>query len=98
MWAIKRRVVIAGLYGCRLEQSAEAMPERAVVDRAPNLQQQVGALSRPSHLLRLVHPSIDQEVGCVLGHRCPNPRARPVSFATIDEPLALAAEISVDLP
>jgi len=40
----------------RLKQVAESRAERAVVDRTPNLQQQVGASSRPSHLLRLVHP------------------------------------------
>jgi hypothetical protein len=37
--------------------SAEAGPERAIVDRAPNLQQQVGVTSRPPNLLCLVHPS-----------------------------------------
>jgi hypothetical protein len=72
--------------GCWFEQSAEAMPERAVKDRTPNLQQRVGAASRPSHLLRLVHPSIDQEVGCALSQRGPDPQAGPVSLGIIDEP------------
>ena len=34
----------------------------------PDLQQQVGAASRPAHLLRLVHPPIDQEVGRSFRH------------------------------
>src|SRR5271166_4905281 len=46
----------------RLKQVAASRAERTVVDRTPNLQQQVGASSRPSHLLRLVHPPVDQEV------------------------------------
>ena len=36
--------------------------KRAVVDGAANLEQQVSAPSRPSHLLGLVHPPVDQEV------------------------------------
>src|SRR3954470_17065536 len=36
--------------------------ERAVVDRAPNLEQQIGTSSRPSHLLGLVHAPVDQEI------------------------------------
>src|ERR1700679_4340331 len=76
---------------------AEAGPKRAVVDRAPNLQQQVGAPSRPSHLLRLIHPLIDQEVGCALGHRSSDPLTGPVSVDIIDEPHTLAAEIGIDL-
>jgi hypothetical protein len=39
--------------GRRLEYSAKAGPERTVVDRAPNLKQQIGASSRPAHLLGL---------------------------------------------
>jgi hypothetical protein len=52
----------------RMQAKAAIVPEGAVVDRTPNLQQQVGTPWRPSHLLCLVHPSIDQEVGRALGH------------------------------
>jgi hypothetical protein len=37
------------------------------VDHTPNLQQQVGATPRPLHLLGLVYPAIDKEVGGALG-------------------------------
>jgi hypothetical protein len=42
-------------------------PARAIVDHTPNLQQQVGATPRPLHLLSLVYPAIDKEVGGALG-------------------------------
>jgi hypothetical protein len=38
--------------------------ERAVIDRATNLEQQIGAISRPPHLLGFVHPPVDQEICC----------------------------------
>src|SRR5271166_5781453 len=81
----------------RLKQVAEARAERAVVDRTPNLQQQVGASSRPSHLLRLVHPPVDQEVSSTFSHRRSDAQACTVSFGIIDEPSALATEIVIDL-
>src|SRR5271166_3716859 len=40
----------------------EAGTERSVVDRASDLQQQVGATPRPAHLRGFVHPPIDQEI------------------------------------
>jgi hypothetical protein len=46
---------------------AEPLPERSVVDRTANLQQQVRATSRPSHLLRFVHPLIDEKIGSAFG-------------------------------
>jgi hypothetical protein len=47
---------------------AGPVPERTVVDSAANLQQQVGAPSRPSHLPCFVHPLIDQKIGCAFGY------------------------------
>jgi hypothetical protein len=41
-----------------LKDLAESRPERAIVDRTSNLRQKVGASSRPSYLLRLVHSPI----------------------------------------
>src|SRR5208283_120481 len=81
----------------RLKQVAESRAERAVVDRTPDLQQQVGASSRPSHLLRLVHPPVDQKVGRAFSQRSSDAQACTVSFGIIDEPSALATEIVIDL-
>jgi hypothetical protein len=79
------------------EPLAEAGSERAVIDRTSNLQQQVGASSRPAHLLRLVHPPIDQEVRRPFRHGRANSLACTVSFGVVDEPGALAVEVAVDL-
>jgi hypothetical protein len=38
--------------------------ERAVIDRATNLEQQIGAISRPSHLLGFVHPPVNFIPAC----------------------------------
>src|SRR5689334_18160864 len=76
---------------------AEPRTERAVVDRTADLEQEIGASSRPSHLLRLVHASIDEEVGCTFGNRGPDTQAGTISLGVIDEPVALAAEIVADL-
>ena len=48
------------------------------------------ASSRPSHLLRLVHPPVDQKVGRAFSHRRFDAQASTVSFGIIDEPSALA--------
>ena len=47
----------------------EAGAERAVVDGAADLEQPIGTAPRPAHLLRFVHATIDQEVGCSLSAR-----------------------------
>ena len=39
--------------------------ERAIVDGAADLEQQISATSRPSHLLGLAHAPVDQEVFAV---------------------------------
>ena len=85
-----------GIVG-RLESLSEAGAERPVVDSTADLQQQIGPSSRPAHLLRLVHPPVDQEVGRPFGHRGSDPQAGTISLGVIDEPVALAAEIVVDL-
>jgi hypothetical protein len=41
----------AGLHGQPVKSTPEPGSERAVVDRATDLEQQIGAISRPSHLL-----------------------------------------------
>ncbi len=70
--------------------------ERAVADRATNLGQQIGALSRPSHLLGFVHPPVDQEVRCAFGNRRSDPLTSPESFAIVDQPRTLASEYPSD--
>jgi DDE domain len=50
-----------------VKSTPESGAECAVVDRATNLEQQIGSISRPSHLLRLVHASTDQEIRCAFG-------------------------------
>ena len=80
----------------RLKQVAEPRPEHAVVDRAANLEQKVGTSSRPSHLLRFVHSSIDKEVRSPFGHRSSDPQAGAMSLSVIDEPVALTLEITGD--
>ena len=59
---------------------AEPGTKGTVVDSAANLEQQIGALSRPSHLLGLVHPAVDQEVRCALGDRRSDAQTGPESF------------------
>ena len=71
---------------------ADPGAERAIVDCATNLQQQIGAASRPPHLLGFVHSPVDQEIRCPFGDR----RADTVSFGIVDEPRGLASEIFID--
>jgi hypothetical protein len=48
-------------------------------------------------LLRLVHASIDQEVGSAFGHRRRDTQPGSVSFGIIDKPRTLTTQIVVDL-
>ena len=48
--------------GTPFKSVTEPGTEGAVVDRATNLEQQISASPRPSHLLGLVHAPVDQEV------------------------------------
>src|ERR1700753_3789353 len=70
--------------------------ERAVVDCATDLEQQIGASVRPSHLLRFVHAPVDQEVCCAFGNRRSDPLTGTVSFSIVDQPRGLASEIFID--
>src|SRR3954452_3118593 len=75
------------------EAGAERAAERAVVDGAADLEQPIGTAPRPAHLLRFVHATIDEEVGCSLGQRRANPQPGP--FAVVDQPIALPDEVAV---
>jgi hypothetical protein len=56
--------------------------EGSVVDRTANLEQEIGPSSGPSHLLQLVHSSIDQEVRRPFGDRRADAQAGTISLAT----------------
>ena len=43
--------------------------KRAIVDRAANLEQEIGPSSRPAHLLGFIHSPVHQEIGRPLGDR-----------------------------
>ena len=70
--------------------------ERAIVDCAADLEKQISAISRPSHLLRLVHPPVDQEVRGALGDRRSDPQTATVPLGIVDQPRGLASEIFID--
>ena len=69
--------------------------ERAVIDSATDLEQQIGAPSRPSHLLGLVHAPVDQEVCCALGDRRSDPFTGMVPLGIVDQPRGLTSEIFI---
>jgi len=69
--------------------------EHAVLDCAADLEQQIGAISRPSHLLGLVHAPVDQEIRRALGDRRSNPQTSTMSFGIVDQPRGLAPEILI---
>jgi hypothetical protein len=75
---------------------AEPGAECAVVDRAANLQEQIGTSSRPAHLLRLVHSPVDEEIRGTFGNRRSNTQARTIAFGVVHEPGTLAGEVVVD--
>jgi hypothetical protein len=78
-----------------LESLSGARAENTIIDRATNLEQQVGAASRPSHLLTFVHPAIDQEIGRSFGDRGSNSQSGTVPLGVIDQPVALAGQITI---
>src|SRR5208283_5074250 len=83
-------------FGDPIKSMPKPGTERAIVDRATNLEQQIGAISRPPHLLRLVHTTVDQKVRCALGNRRSDPLAGPESFGIVDQPCGLASEVFID--
>jgi hypothetical protein len=56
-----------------IKSAPQSRPKRTVVDCTTDLEQQIGAISRPSHLLALVHAPVDQEIRCAFGDRRPDP-------------------------
>src|SRR4051794_36967572 len=75
----------------RQELLPETGAERAVVEGAADLEQQIGPAPGPAHLLRLGHAAVHQEVGGALGQRRADPQPGPVPFGVIDQMGALGA-------
>src|SRR3954451_969616 len=88
-----------GCWRMRIVGGLEALPEvgaeRAVVEGAAALEQQVGPAPGPAPRLRLGHAAVDQEVGRALGQRRADPLPGPVPFGVIDQRGALGASIAV---
>jgi hypothetical protein len=70
----------------------EPSAEHAIVDCAADLEQQIGAISRPSHLLRLVHTAVDQEIRCAFGDRRPDLLTGLEPFRLFNKQRSLASE------
>src|SRR3954470_24614449 len=79
----------------RQEFLPETGAERAVVEGAADLEQQIGPAPGPAHLLRLGHAAVDQEVGCALGQRRADPLPGPVPLGVVDQMSALAGQVAV---
>ena len=80
----------------RVEPVSEAGSERAIVDGAADLEEEIGPSSGPAHLLRFVHPAVDQEVGGAFGDGGTDAQAGAVPFGVMDHPVALPGEIAVE--
>jgi hypothetical protein len=70
--------------------------ERAILDCAADLEQHIGAIARPSHLLRLVHASVHQKVRRTFGDRRSDPFTGTVPFGTVGQPCGLASEVFIN--
>ena len=80
-----------------MEQLSEAGTELAVEDGTADLEQEIGAVAGPAHLLRFVHAAVDQEVGGAFGQRGADAEPGTMAFGVVDQPSALAGQIAVDL-
>src|ERR1700728_2653636 len=80
-----------------VERDVLTQAERSIVDRAADLEQEIGTSSGPAHLLRLVHSPIDEKVCGSLGDRSSDAQLGTVSLGVIDEPTTLTSEIAVDV-
>ena len=86
----RRKGIVRGL-----ESLSVGRTERTIVDGATNLQQEIRAISRPAHLLGFIHPAVHQEIGCSFGDRGANSQSGTMPFSVIDQPVALAGQITV---
>lgn len=74
---------------------SQAGTERAVVDRVTNLQQEIGAASRPTHLRRLIHLPIHQEIGGPFRDRGSDPQTGAVALDEVNWPATLPSEVTI---
>jgi hypothetical protein len=74
-----------------IKSAPQSRPKRTVVDCATDLEQQIGAISRPSQLLALIHAPVDQEIRCAFGDRRPDPLLSHPSGTVVCE-IALAGQ------
>ena len=86
----RRKCIVRGLVFLSVGRT-----ERAIVDGATNLQQEIRAISRPAHLLGFIHPAVHQEIGCPFGDRGANSQSGTMPFSVIDQLVALASQITV---
>ena len=86
---------LAGRVVGGLETLSEAGAECAIIDGASDLKQPIGAASRPSHLLRFVHPTVHQEIGRPFGDRGANPQSGAMPLGIVDQPIALTNQITI---
>src|SRR5688572_9944308 len=70
--------------GTGFEEVTVAGAELAVEDGAADLEQEIGAASGPSHLLRLVRAAVDQEVGRGFGQGGADPQAGAMALGIVD--------------
>ena len=59
------------------------------------MEQEIGAAAGLSHLLGFGHAAVDQEVGRTFGQRGADPQTGTMAFGIVDQPSALAGEITV---
>ncbi len=85
------------LLACRLNRWPNPDPEHSVVHCTADLEQEIGTLSWPVHLLGLVHAPIDEKVCRPLGDGSSDAQAGTVPLCVIGKPAALASQIAVDL-
>jgi transposase len=78
-----------------LESLPEAGAESTIMNSATNLKQQIGAASRPPHLLTFVHPAVHQKIGRPFGDRGANLQSGTVPLGIVDQPVALAGQIAI---
>jgi hypothetical protein len=78
-----------------LESLSGARAVSTIIDRATNLKEQVGAASRPSHLLTSVYRAIHREIGRSFGNRGSNSQSGTVPPGIIGQPVALAGPITI---
>jgi hypothetical protein len=70
---VMRHLPSADAYRWSVEILPEAGAERAIIDSAANLKQEIGPSSRPTYLLGLIHPASRQEIGRPLRGRNADP-------------------------